>query len=238
MSIFAACMLFVVLILVYIVIAEVFTVVFRLTGMTAEKARFQVISLLTNSGFTTKESEIITASRVRRRLARATMMFGYVFTVSIVSAVVNIVLAFKLSDLENMAWTLAWPVGLLLVIAVLGTSKRIKAAVDDGIGRIAQRVMFRRNKNHVVLIDNFGEKVMAEVHLAEVPELLKGVMLRDTGLKEKHDILVMLVRQNGASLRDVSADTVFNEGDTLVALGEYRTICEVFGAAASDDAVE
>ena len=36
----------------------------------AEKARFQVISLLTGTGFTTRESEIVLSTRRRRRLAR------------------------------------------------------------------------------------------------------------------------------------------------------------------------
>ena len=48
---------FVLLIIFYITIADIITILFRLTGMTEERARFQVISLLTNSGFTTQESE-------------------------------------------------------------------------------------------------------------------------------------------------------------------------------------
>ena len=67
---------FVLFIIVYIVISDIITIFFRLTGLTEEKARFQVISLLTNSGFTTRESESVVASKIRRRLARATMLFG------------------------------------------------------------------------------------------------------------------------------------------------------------------
>lgn len=37
-------------ILVYILINEIFTVLFRLTGLTEDKAKFQVTSMLTNSG--------------------------------------------------------------------------------------------------------------------------------------------------------------------------------------------
>ena len=43
----------------YILIIDVFTILFRMSGMTEEKAKFQVISLLTNSGYTTKESELV-----------------------------------------------------------------------------------------------------------------------------------------------------------------------------------
>ena len=75
MNISLALLLFSFVILLYWVITELFTFFFRLTGLPAEKARFQVISLLTGTGFTTKESEIILSSRRRRRLARATMLF-------------------------------------------------------------------------------------------------------------------------------------------------------------------
>ena len=42
---------------------------FRLTGMSEDKARFQVISLLTNSGFTTSESELILKSKKKKKFS-------------------------------------------------------------------------------------------------------------------------------------------------------------------------
>ena len=96
MDITLALLLFSFIILLYWVITEVFTFIFRLTGLPAEKARFQVISLLTGCGFTTRESEMILSSRRRRRLARITMLFGYVFNVTIVSAFINVFLSMKL----------------------------------------------------------------------------------------------------------------------------------------------
>lgn len=109
MGITSASILFVVFILIYVMIAEVFTVLFRLTGLTEEKARFQVISMLTNSGYTTAESEIITSSKIRRRLARITMLFGYSFTVTIVSVVVNVFIALtkaQLKQLGGVVWSI------------------------------------------------------------------------------------------------------------------------------------
>ena len=76
MNVYMALSLFSLMILLYWVITELFAILFRFTGLPDEKARFQVISLLTGTGFTTKESEIILSSRRRRRLARATMLFG------------------------------------------------------------------------------------------------------------------------------------------------------------------
>ena len=81
--------LFILFVIVYILISDVITIIFRLTGMSEETARFQAISLLTNSGYTTSESETVLASSLRRKIARFTMLFGYTFTVTIVSTTVN-----------------------------------------------------------------------------------------------------------------------------------------------------
>ena len=86
MNIYMALSLFSLIILLYWVITELFTILFRFTGLPDEKARFQVISLLTGCGYTTKESEMLLSTRQRRGLARATMLFGYVFNITIVTA--------------------------------------------------------------------------------------------------------------------------------------------------------
>ena len=70
MNLYVALSLFSVIILIYLVITELFTILFRFTGLPDERARFQVISLLTGCGYTTRESETILSNRRRRRLAR------------------------------------------------------------------------------------------------------------------------------------------------------------------------
>ncbi|MBQ1530932.1 MAG: hypothetical protein IIZ57_02205, partial [Solobacterium sp.] len=69
MNIYAAFSLFALIILVYWIINELFTILFRFMGLPEERARFQVTSLLTGCGFTTRESEFFISSRSRRRLA-------------------------------------------------------------------------------------------------------------------------------------------------------------------------
>ena len=83
MTLFLASLLFSVIVLIYWIILELFTLMFRITGLPDDKARFQVLSILTGAGFTTRESESIVSSRMRRRLAQGTMLFGYVFNVTI-----------------------------------------------------------------------------------------------------------------------------------------------------------
>ena len=99
MNVYLAFSLFALVILGYWIISELFAMLFRFTGLPDEKARFQVISLLTGCGFTTRESELLLSTRSRRRLARITMLFGYVFNITIVSAFINVFFSLKVSEL-------------------------------------------------------------------------------------------------------------------------------------------
>ena len=77
-------------VVLYMALIEFFTALFRITGLTKEKARFQVISMITCAGFTTSESEIITTNRGRRRLAITCMITGTLFNVVIISLIINL----------------------------------------------------------------------------------------------------------------------------------------------------
>ncbi|MBT3319023.1 MAG: hypothetical protein HN948_07025 [Clostridia bacterium] len=65
----------VVLIAIWLLV-EVLAIVFRITGLNSQKARFQVISILTHTGFTTRESELIAQHPLRRKLASALIVYG------------------------------------------------------------------------------------------------------------------------------------------------------------------
>ena len=100
MGLITSVILILAFIVIYVVVIQIYSVLFRITGLTKEKAHFQAISLLTNSGFTTSESEIITSDRFRRRIAIAAMINGYAFSVIIVSLIINVILSLK-EDLQD-----------------------------------------------------------------------------------------------------------------------------------------
>ena len=228
MSFMSAMVFFVIFILVYILINEIFTVLFRLTGLTEDKAKFQVTSMLTNSGFTTSDSELITSSRVRRKLARITMIFGYAFTVTIVSAVVNIVIAMNSFEIKSM-----WPVSLALLIILLSlimlkNLPGIKAGFEHSVEKIGNRLIFGKYSNAVIVLDSYDDNVLAEVNITNVPEILKGVPIEDTPLKSRFNINVLMLKREYDYMRIINKNTVLEKGDTIVIFGEYRNIRGIF----------
>ena len=231
MDITLALLLFSFIILLYWVITEVFTFIFRLTGLPAEKARFQVISLLTGCGFTTRESEMILSSRRRRRLARITMLFGYVFNVTIVSAFINVFLSMKLVQVGYEFLSLLIPLAAVAVIFIFMRVPKVHAWGEDLLRKAADHIFDRKETfNAVMLLDNIHSESIAQVTLRHIPDEHRGLTLAETKLRPDTGILVMLVERGGEKPFPAKADTVFEIGDKLTVFGDYHTICKTFHA--------
>ena len=223
--------LFSLIILTYWVITELFTILFRFTGLPDERARFQVISLLTGCGYTTRESEMFLSNRRRRRMARITMLFGYVFNITIVSAFINVFLSLKLTQAEHYYFGILIPLGAVAIIFVFMRVPRVRAWGDNLLQRVADRLAGRTDSfNTVLLLDYIGTETIALVTLKHIPEEYQGVPLSETGLKSNTGILVMLVEHPGEKAQPAGADTVFSVGDKLTVFGDYNTISTAFHA--------
>jgi hypothetical protein len=231
MDIYPSLLLFTFIIIIYWVIIELFTFFFHLTGLTTDRARFQVISLLTGTGFTTRESELVLSSRRRRRLARVTKLFGYVFNITIVSAFINVFLSMKLSQVSHHFLGFLIPLGTVALIFVLMRVSKIRARIDSFFLRFADRIFNRTEDfNAVLLVDNIGTESIVQVKLRHIPEEYRGLTLAETHLRAETGILVMLVERKGKKPAAPHADTIFEVGDNLTVFGNYNTICKSFHA--------
>ncbi len=231
MDMYLALLLFSFIILLYWVITELFAFFFRLTGLPAEKARFQVISLLTGTGFTTRESELILSSRRRRRLARITMLFGYVFNVTIVSVFINVIISMKAVQAGHQLLGFLIPLGTAALIFIFIRVPKIHAWGENLLRRMADRFFDRQETfNAVMLIDNIGTESIAQLTLRHIPDEYRGRTLAETRLRAETGILVMLVERPGEKPLPARAETVFEPGDKLTVFGDYGTICRAFHA--------
>lgn len=204
---------------------------FRFTGLPDERARFQVISLLTGCGYTTKESEMFLTTRRRRRLARTTMLFGYVFNVTILSAFVNVFLSLNKSQLENLLFGLPIPLIAGAIIIIFMRVPKVRGFGDRALQKLADRIIGKTATfNTAMILDYIGSDTIAVVALNHIPEEYVGVTLSQTGLKSDTGILVMLVEKPGGKPVPAGADTVFEVGDHLTVFGDYSVICKSFHA--------
>ncbi len=230
MTLFLASILFSVIILIYWIIMELFTMMFRITGIPDDKARFQVLSLLTGAGFTTRESESAVSSRMRRRLAQVTMLFGYVFNVTIVSTLVNVFFSLKSAQIDTFFLGIVIPLLIAALVIMLIRTRFIRKRIDRLLSRLAGRIMKQDKVNTVLLMDYIGHDSIANVILKEVPEPLQGKTLAESKLKQEHNLTLLLVERDGIKPEAARADTIFREGDRLTVFGRYDEISRVFQA--------
>ena len=220
--------LFALFIITYTLISDIITIFFRLTGLTEETARFQVVSLLTNSGFTTRESEALVASKLRRRLARATMLFGYAFTVTIVSTTVNFFMTLGKAEREGWWYLVPLLVAALTAFHILRKSTFFKTKFDNWIEAIGNRIMFGESHNPIILMEDYGDMVVAHVYLSKVPAILQDTPLSQSELMQKHNIMVIMVKNKNGGARQATADTILKKDDILMVLGKRKDIRTVF----------
>ena len=228
MGLITSVILILAFIVIYVIVIQIYSVLFRITGLTKEKARFQAISLLTNSGFTTSESEIIVSDRVRRRIAIAAMINGYAFSVIIVSLIINVILSLK-EDIKDQALIIMmYAFGTFIVLIIITQIPIFKRLFEKFIQSVATRVLKRnKNENIIIMLDNYGRDSMAEVYLNRVPDYMVDIPLEEMKIKEKYHLNILMIKRNGKVI-DVNKDTLFKKGDHLVVFGSNSSINNVF----------
>ena len=231
MSIIVAFALFALIVLLYWVISELFTILFRFTGLPYGKARFQVTSILTGCGFTTRESEMLLTTKSRRRLARVTMLFGYVFNITVVTTIINVFLSLKeMREAKDFLLAIVIPLVVVAFIIVFVRVPSMRMKSDRLLEKIAGKMLKIDGVNTMVILDHIGRNAIVRITLVEVPEAYQGVPLAWSGLKEDKNILVMLIEKQGQGMRQANAETKFDPGDRVTVFGDYHVIGETFNA--------
>ena len=163
-------------------------------------------------------------------MARITMLFGYVFNITIVSALVNIIISLKETQVRGYFWSILFPLAAITIILVFMRVPAVHAWGDRLLRKLAGRFIRRERRNSIQLLDYIGDGSIAQIELVTIPEALQGIPLSKTGLKNDNNILVMLIEHKGEKAVPAKADTVFREEDHLTVFGDYNTLCKIFEA--------
>ena len=230
MNVYGAATLFAILILLYYVISEVFTVLFRLIGLPEEKARFQVTSLLTACGFTTSESEMFLSTKSRRKLARVTMMFGFIFNITIVSAFINVFVSMKATEITAGITGLMIPIIAVTCAFILSRIHAVRSRIDHWIEKAAGKLSGSGGVNRVLIMDQVGDGCIAQVTINTIPEALKGRILGESGIRSEYNLQILLLEHRHKKPELPEAASVFEAGDRITVFGGYRDICRAFEA--------
>jgi hypothetical protein len=212
--------------LVYFVIItaviEIFVVLFRCTGLKVEISRFQVISMMTGTGFTTGESELILGHPIRRKLAIFLILFG-AFSLAVIISSISQFLSEGLRTKEILAVAIA----VLLVFVVLRMSR---------MQRLLSTLFNRQMKQNVELADLPVRDVFLTTRkdaLVSLP-IYKESMLHQKTLDiaiedhERLDFVVLFIQRGNVRIRKNIYTTTLHEGDQLLLFGARDVLQSVF----------
>lgn len=227
MNLVLALILFNILILLYQIIIEVFTILFRITGINLEKSRFQVISILTCTGFTTSESETMLLTKRRRKLTTAMMMFSYIFNVTIVSIIVNLLMSTSTTNIHEIKLGILLTVINIILIFFVRRSKLFKSTLDKFIIKITNSKIMRKG-NSLFVYDTYGTKSIVEVEINNLRESFKNKTIEEIGLKEKYDIQLLVLKRGEDIIDLVYGDVKLENNDVIVVFGKMKNIKAAF----------
>lgn len=213
---------------IYMVSIEIYTALFSITGLTVQKSRFQVVSLFTNAGFTTIESEIITINRRRKSIATFCMINGNLFTCLIIGLITNMMLNLNSGEqLESskLIFTISLIVLALCLILRIPMINKYEQKFFEKIARIVFRTS--EKMNIVTILDNYGKDVIAEVLINTMPEPLIHRDLKEIGLKKNFDCTILMIKRKNRMI-EVSASSVLEVKDRVVLFGNSQEIKKLF----------
>lgn len=196
---------------------ELGAIILKMTGLDINKARFQALSALTGTGYTTHESEAITRHPLRRKVVMILMIIGNAGLVSIIFTLVTT----SKSGLSfvQLAISLALLIGLIRLITdrwLIGAlDKRIEATLEK------HQLLIRKKSIEEVLRlgDTYG---VAEVTIDENSELL-ALTLAQAGLTEKN-ILVLAIERDGRFIHMPRSFDRILAKDVLLVYGDLESL--------------
>ena len=204
----------------------IFSAVFRIEGIQIDKAKFQIISILTGTGFTTNESELMLATRKRRKLTQIMILFSYIFNISIVSTIVNVFISSNNTSWQEIGIGIGLTILNVILIIVLNKSTKIRKAFDHIVIKISEKAEGKRI-NSISVYDFYGNKVIAEVVINNLNDKILNLDIAE--LKEKYDISLLVIRRGADIITDIDKKLIIQDKDILLVFGILKKIRKLFG---------
>ncbi len=215
--------IFLILFILIWLLIEILSIVLKLTGLELSKARFQVISILTHTGFTTRESELIVQHPTRRRIASALMIVSYVAQITLITLLFN-VLTQATRDILATAAALG---GMVLFVIVVTQSKYL----SDRFDRLTEKLLKKRMKkvnsgNRIEQVLNLSPEFSIYELIVDTDSFICDKTLSDLRLKE-HFIQILKIDRGSEVIDFPQAGTRVLAGDRMIVYGKIDALTQM-----------
>jgi len=191
----------------------------KITGLELSKARFQIISILTHTGITTRESELIVQHPVRRRIASILMIVSYLAQATLITLLFDMIYR----NGNNLFVVFIVLSGFLIFIIAVTRNKFILEKFES----IAEKILIKRIKSikgsRIDTILNLSPEFSVFEILIDEKSQICNKTLRETKLKENY-IQVLKIDRGSEILDFPKADTQVLIGDRMIVYGKIESI--------------
>ena len=212
-------LLFFVTILIIFLIVEFASIAFNLTGLNKDASHFQAISLVTNTGFTTTEAELIVRHRVRRKIAYFLMITFYVSLPLLITLLIMVLSAGV--NLDDLLLT----VGFIFFYAFFIRNKKVMALIERGIKAILIRYEIVPPSSIEDLFDLKGNYKIVKTIMENTE--LAGKQVSELKLNNIN-ITILAIERGNNLIRTVRGNDTLEIGDKLILYGNINSIRNVF----------
>lgn len=223
-NLLAALIVFNLIIIIYQVVVEVFSAIFSIEGIQLDKAKFQIISILTGTGFTTAESELMLATKRRRKLTQTMILFSYIFNVTILSTIVNIFISTANTSLVEIVIGVILTIINFTILSIFNKSGKIRSIFDKKVKVLAMQ--FRKRKgNSISVYDVYGEKCVVEVNLRGLNRKIQDKTPKD--LDKEYNIQILVIKRGEELFTNIEKMEI-KRNDILIVFGNLKNIKKLF----------
>lgn len=228
-------LLFIAALVISIVVVRIGAVAFNLTGLEWRIAKFQALSCFSGTGFTTRESELVLASPLRRKIATYLIILGHAGIVAMIATFANSLRPNIYLEKFTIPFLPAvFPSRLLpwINLAVITLAVYLVFRVFSG-ARIGEKLTeFLRGhlvRKNIVRPAAFEELFLAPggygISRLEVAKSgpLADRTLRETGLEES-GVLVLTLERDDRTIATPPPETRIVPGDRLACFGKLQTM--------------
>jgi hypothetical protein len=199
-----------------LLIIEISVDVLIITGLEREVARFQAVSMLTATGFTTKESELIARHPIRRKVSIFLILFG-VFSLAVLIACITQVLTEKFRVPQ-----------LILITSFFGI---LYLAIKNKTINEKLKGKFVKDLKEEFELD---ELPIQEILYTSKADLFTGIEITENSpyinntfpdiVPPEEDIMLLLVRRGEHKIRESQQEYLIQEADILYVYGSKAAI--------------
>ncbi|KKI94147.1 hypothetical protein WQ54_01010 [Bacillus sp. SA1-12] len=201
-------------------VIEIHVILFQLTGLKKKVSRFQVISMMTGTGFTTGESEFILSHPFRRKLGIFLILFG-AFSLAVIISSVSSLLEDELRT-SNMIYIAVFLIGILCILKLPIIQKYLLARLEHNQEEV--ETSYPLPIREVTLKELDGQLVEYQIK-ADSPLINNTV----TQIMDNHvssDFVILMIKRGDVRIRKNLAEEQFQSGDRLYFFGHKPDIEE------------